>query len=450
MPVTFKLVEPGEGIKSVDVLEILIKEGDTLTANQAILQVQADKATTPITCPHAGKVTKIHVSLGDKIDVGAPILDVETGAGAAKSEPAPAKAEPAASKPAPAPSHPELKPSATAPQAPAATQAPAAKSLVHSDNGPIPAGPASRREARELGIDLRYVQGSGKRGRITPEDVRASATSPAPSSPAAAAPASTPSASPKPAPAKVEVPPGEASRDAFGPTKVAKLAGIRRAIADQMHRSWSIIPRVTNMDDVDVTDLERLRQGVPPDQFGANVKLTMMPFIMKAVALALKQRPTVNASIDLDKNQIIYKQYVHLGIAVDTPNGLVVPVIRDVDRMTIPEIARALSNTTQRVRSSQFSIEDLKGGSFTISNLGAVGGTYSTPIINYPEVAILLLGRSRKMPVVVGDDDRVEVRLMMPLSISYDHRLVDGAEAARFLALVKNYLGNPGSLLLAE
>jgi len=223
---------------------------------------------------------------------------------------------------------------------------------------------------------------------------------------------------------------------------------IRRTIAAQMVRSASTIPHVTNFDDADITDLEALRKSIPPGFLGPEIKLTLMPFLMKAVALALRRHPALNASLDMqpDNEQIIYKEYVNIGVAVDTPRGLVVPVVRSVDRMTIPEIAKAVAELAQRARTAQFAIEETRGGAFTISNLGAVGGTYSTPIINFPEAAILLAGRSRWMPVVRGE--QIEKRLMLPLSLSYDHRLVDGATAARFLNEVIDWLQNPGKLLL--
>ena len=214
-----------------------------------------------------------------------------------------------------------------------------------------------------------------------------------------------------------------------------------------MHESWSTCPRVTNFDDADVTALEDIRQNSKKEYAEGGVKLTSMPFLIKAVAMALKAHPVINASVDLEQGQIIYKDYVNVGIAVDTERGLVVPSLRSADKMGIPDIARQLGEMAENVRENNFSIDDLRGGTFTISNLGAIGGTYSTPIINTPETAILLVGRSRKLPVVI--DDKVEVRLMMPLSLSYDHRLIDGGAAARFLNDVIGYLEAPSRLLLA-
>ena len=223
---------------------------------------------------------------------------------------------------------------------------------------------------------------------------------------------------------------------------------IRETIALKMHESWSTVPRVTNFDDADVTDLETMRQASKADYAKSGIKLTTMPFVIKAAAMALKSNPLLNASIDVPNGKIIYKHYVNVGIAVDTDRGLVVPSLRQANQLSIPQIARALGKIAEDARTGNFKLEDLRGSTFTISNLGAIGGTYSTPIVNTPEVAILLIGRSRKLPIV-GDDDEIKVRLMMPLSLSYDHRLVDGGAAARFLVDVIRYLSAPSRLLMA-
>lgn len=287
-----------------------------------------------------------------------------------------------------------------------------------------------RRLAREVGIDLNAVSGTGESGRITRDDimkvVRGSGGRVATSGGTAG---------------------GTGQSDAFGPVRVEKMPKIRQTIARKMHESWETCPRVTNFDDADVTDLEALRQNNKADYAERGIKLTTMPFLIKAVAMALKAHPVINASIDLDAGQIIYKEYVNVGIAVDTDRGLVVPSLRDADKMAIPDIAKSLGDMATKVRSGEFGVDDLRGGTFTISNLGAIGGTYSTPIINTPETAILLAGRSRKLPVVVGDE--IMIRLMMPLSISYDHRLIDGGAAARFLNDVIEFLESPNKLLLA-
>jgi pyruvate dehydrogenase E2 component (dihydrolipoamide acetyltransferase) len=242
--------------------------------------------------------------------------------------------------------------------------------------------------------------------------------------------------------------PGTPSQDDYGPIRVDRMTKIRKTIAAQMHKSWETVPRVVNFDDADVTELEAFRQTSKDDYASRGIKLTTMPFLIKAVATALKHHPSLNANLDTENEQIIYKDYVNLGIAVDSDRGLVVPTLKNADQMSIPDIAYALADLAARVRNNDFAVSDLRGGTFTISNLGAIGGTYSTPIVNVPEVAILLVGRSRKLPVVM-DDDSIRPRLMMPLSLAYDHRLVDGATAARFLNDVIAYLEAPSRLLLA-
>ena len=321
----------------------------------------------------------------------------------------------------------------------------------------VPAGPAVRRFAREVGIDLATVTGTGEGGRITREDVLAAVRSSGSSRTQVAVPAASQantltSASPplaSPVGGNKVIPlPGQPSQDDYGPVRVERMAKIRKVIANQMHKSWSTVPRVTNFDDADVTDLEAFRATSKDDYAAQGIKLTTMPFLIKAVATALRHHPAINAVLDMENDQIIYKDYVNIGIAVDTERGLVVPNIRHADALTIPDIARALSDLAARVRGGEFGVNELRGGTFTISNLGAIGGTYSTPIVNVPEVAILLVGRTRKLPVVMPDDS-IKARLMMPLSLSYDHRLVDGGTATRFLNDVIAYLEAPSRLLLA-
>ena len=303
----------------------------------------------------------------------------------------------------------------------------------------VAAGPAIRRFAREVGVDLRRVSGSGEHGRITRDDVlkvvRGGGTK---------TPAGTDSTTTKTQSTGAGA---SGESDNWGPVRVEKMPKIRRTIAKKMHESWETCPRVTNFDDADVTDLETIRQASKADYASKGIKLTSMPFLIKAVAMSLKSNPVINASVDMDAGTVVYKEYVNVGIAVDTERGLVVPSLRSADVKSIPEIAKDLSDIAERSRSNNFELEELRGSTFTISNLGSIGGTYSTPIINVPETAILLTGRSRKMPVVV--DDEIKIRLMMPLSISYDHRLIDGAAAARFLNDVKGYLQAPSRLLMA-
>lgn len=455
MTIEFKLPELGENVTSGDIVKVLVHEGQEIRPNESAFELETDKAVVEIPASDGGTVVKIHVSEGQKVNVGQVLLTIEPAETETPVEPPASAAKPTAATTAPAaPSEPRPSGSGkqTEPVASAASRSRLAlgeksdadetprepgPAAAH-DDGLIPAGPVARRMARELGVDLSQVAGSGPHGRITPEDVERGAA--------------RRGSSPKTAPAGAEIrepvtPPGRADHDAWGPVRRDRISQIRRTIARHMSHSASTIPHVTNFDDADVTELDALRRGVPPGYLGPGIKLTMMPLVLRAVAIALRQHPLVNASLDEENDEIVYKEYVNLGVAVDTPRGLVVPVLRGVDRMTIPEIAEAVGRLAEQARGAQFAIEDLRGGTFTVSNLGAVGGTYSTPIINHPEAALLLLGRSRRMPV--ARDDRIETRLMLPLSLSYDHRLVDGATAGRFLNQVIDLLETPGKLLLS-
>jgi pyruvate/2-oxoglutarate dehydrogenase complex dihydrolipoamide acyltransferase (E2) component len=465
MSIDIKLPDLGDGIELADVLNVLVSEGETIDKDQDIIEIETDKATAEVPSTHAGTVTKIHVEAGQTVPVGAPLLTLDAAAAeepaaaeaaqtkATTSEPAPDdEAEPPSEQPTTQTAPPPQKPTppaaapssqGAAPDAPTpAAPASAAPSQAESAGpmGDAPAGPAVRRFAREVGVDLSTIAGTGPGGRILREDVLKAVREA--SAPAVAAPAAE-----MPDVPDAVVPKGDDSADAHGPVRVERMSRIRRTIAEKMHESWTTIPRVTNFDDADLTELEKVRQKSKRDYAAVGIKLTTMPFVIKAVAMSLRAHPVMNASIDMDAGEILYKQYVNIGIAVDTERGLVVPVLRNADRMVIADIARAISTIADDARTNNFAVEDLRGGTFTISNLGAIGGSYSTPIINAPEVAILLVGRSRKVPMVV--DNQIVIRTLMPLSLSYDHRLVDGAEAARFLNHVKSYLENPSRLLLA-
>lgn len=474
-----KLPSLGEGIESGDVLEILVSVGDIVKKEQSLIEMETDKATVSVPSPAAGKILSITVKEGQSVPVGSVIATIEASGAATPAPakaPAPAAAAPAqqpaaAPTPAPAP-QPSAAPVAPKPESvrpapvaparpvavPAAPVAAAPVSAPAEDQGTpfaddvIPAGPAIRRLAREVGVDLASVVGTGEAGRITREDVMSvvrhasqAARTPAPVTPSPASGISESKSASKSPAANL---PGTPSQDDYGPIRVDRMTKIRKTIANQMHRSWESVPRVVNFDDADVTELEAFRQTSKDDYASRGIKLTTMPFLIKAVATALKHHPSLNATLDMENEQIIYKDYVNLGIAVDSDRGLVVPTLKNADRMSIPDIAYALADLANRVRSNDFAVSDLRGGTFTISNLGAIGGTYSTPIVNVPEVAILLVGRSRKLPVVM-DDDSIKPRLMMPLSLAYDHRLVDGATAARFLNDIIAYLEAPSRLLLA-
>lgn len=499
MATEIKLPSLGEGVESGDVLEIYVKVGDVVKPEQSLLELETDKATVAVPSPLSGKILSIAIQEGDTVKVGQVIGTIEATAAASSqaSSQAPTPAPPAASapkptapSPAPAAAHSVAQPAAPvapapvapAPVAPVApkpiappkpTAAPiaagvsasgASGSPAQDSDEVIAAGPAIRRFAREVGVDLSGVSGTGDSGRITREDVlaivrhqgQAAAAKPAASvptssasSPALGAPANSGVESPaKAAASKGIEKPGTPATDDYGPIRVDRMTKIRKMIANQMDKSWSSVPRVVNFDDADVTELEAFRQSSKDDYASRGIKLTTMPFLIKAVATALKHHGALNAQIDSENDQIIYKDYVNLGIAVDTDRGLVVPTLKNADRMSIPDIAYALADLSNRVRNNDFAVSDLRGGTFTISNLGAIGGTYSTPIVNVPEVAILLVGRSRKMPMVMQDDS-IKPRLMMPLSLAYDHRLVDGATAARFLNDIIAYLEAPSRLLLA-
>jgi pyruvate dehydrogenase E2 component (dihydrolipoamide acetyltransferase) len=478
MPTQIKLPNLGENIESGDVLTILVAEGDTVKANQDLMEVETDKATMPIPAPQAGTITKILVVEGDTVEIGAPIMEIEASVAAGKSapsKPAAPKEEKAAAQPkpkqperevdvveeadadddgleepAPARKAPPKKLKRHEPEEdeeraarPVATKAKARTSVPADDDtdenvpgdghASAAAGPAVRRLARQLGVDLRRVRPTGAGGRVTVEDVRAHVRE-TNEQVAAIMP-------------KGVTPPGSPTTDDFGGVRIEKMSRMRQTIARNMVESYTTIPQLTNFDDADVTELEDMREQSKADYADRGIKLTAMAFVIKAIAASLKRHPTLNASVDMETNTIIYKEYVNIGIAVDTERGLIVPVLRDADRKSISQIASELDELASTVRDGKFDLDLLKGGTFTISNMGAVGGTYSTPIINLPQVAIMLVGRTRPVPHIV--DDTVIARLMMPLSITYDHRLVDGAAAARFTNEVKSFLAAPGRLLLA-
>jgi len=435
MATEFKLPDLGENIASGDVVTVFVSPGDVVKPGQALLEVETDKAVIEVPCPPGGRIASVLVKKGDTVKVGQALVTLEAAGAAASAPAAPAKQPPA---PAPAAAAPAAAPTPAKKAEPTPAARPvAAPQPVELEPESVaavaavePAGPAVRRLARELGVDLARVRGTGPGGRIVREDVVAAVRQASAQGPSVRRSDST-----------------ATERDDWGPIRREQMSRMRKTIAANMVRSVQTIPHLTNFDDADVTELEHLRKASAAEYAKNNLKLTALAFVIKAVSLSLRQHPTVNASIDPDKGEIVYKDYVNVGLAVDTPRGLVVPVLRDCDRLSIPQIAQAIADTAEKAKNSQYGIEDLRGGTFTISNLGAVGGAYSTPIINWPEVAILLLGRSRKMPVI--HEDRIEPRLMMPLSLSYDHRIIDGALAARFLNEVIGYLESPGRLLLA-
>jgi len=443
MTIDIKLPDLGDGIDSGDVLDVLVQEGDDIAIDQGVVELETDKATVEVPSTHAGTVVKVHVRAGQSVAIGDSLLSLEaTASTVSAAVGATERDKPPKSSAAVAPAVPSAAPviasASTTAEQPVAVESTKPTTEVgnvdHESDG-VAAGPAIRRFAREVGVNLARVTGTGEGGRITREDVLSVVRKANQAAHVDTSFAGTESLS------------ATGEQNQWGLVRYDRLTKIRKTIASRMHESWSTIPRVTNFDDADVTQLEAMRQSAKDDYADVGIKLTTMPFVIKSVAMALRNHPDINASLDLENERIVYKEYIHIGIAVDTDRGLMVPSIRSADRLSIPDTARHLAAVADKVRGRKFSVDDLRGSTFTISNLGAVGGQYSTPIINPPEVAILLVGRARKQPVVI--DNEVQIRLVMPLSLSYDHRIVDGAVAARFLNEVIEYLESPSRTLLA-
>jgi len=424
-PFEFRLPEVSEGVAKVDVASVAVKPGDTIVKGSVVCEVETDKAVAEIPSPVAGKVTAVHVTAGTTLNIGAPLLTIETaGTATAQAAPAPATAPPAATAASAA-----APPASPAPASPA----PAPAAAITGDAGPpAPAGPATRRLARKLGVSLRQVKGSAAGGRITIEDVEAFVRErmTQPQIPAAAAAA--------PGFGIVQVAPlPDFSR--FGPVEKQPMNKIFRTAASNLHAAWVTIPHVTQHDLADITELETARRKYVKANPNAP-KITMTAIIIKAVVQALKAFPNFNSSVDMASGELVIKQYYHIGVAVDTPNGLVVPVIRNCDQKNILQVAAELAEIAGRARDRKLKAEDMQGGTFTITNLGGIGGTAFTPIVNYPEVAIL--GMSRTLNHLQLDNGQLVERQMLPLSLSYDHRAINGADAARFIVKLSGSLTN--------
>ncbi len=434
MAIEFKLPEVSEGVETADVAAILVSEGDTITANQIVAEVETEKALAEIECPHAGRVTKVHVSPGDTIPIGATILTIDAEAPAeapTEKEPDAApvaqKESESATEPAPAAASQEKTPAKPTEASAPAVVAPAVSA---EDRPPAPAGPATRRMARDLGVDLYDVKGSGPGGRITQEDVQNYVKQ------KLSAPAS--SGGPVTAPPLPDF-------SEFGPIRRERLNKIGRMAAEHLTRSWNVIPHVTQQDLADITDIELARKQFLQGTGKNGPKVTMTAIAIKAAVTALKAFPKFNSSLDPETMEIVYKDYFHIGVAVDTENGLVVPVVRDADQKSLLEIASEVVELAVAARDRKLSMENMKGGTFTITNLGGIGGTGFTPIVSYPEVAILGMSRGQKELKLI--DGELEERLMLPLSLSYDHRVVNGADAARFIVKLSALLSDPFTLL---
>jgi pyruvate dehydrogenase E2 component (dihydrolipoamide acetyltransferase) len=403
--------------KDVPIIEILVKAGDAVTAEQPLLTLESDKATLEVPAPSAGVVATIIAKVGDKVSMGTPLLtlEAETGAPAAAQPPPKAQVAPPPSAPPP--------PAPTAPiavardvDAPvAATPAAARASSLAVDFSGVFAGPAARRLARELDIDLTALQGTGDKGRITVADIKVAARG------GGGGGAGLP-----------EVPTVDFAK--FGPIETVPLSRIKRISGPRLHASWVNIPHVTHCDDADITELEAFRKSLDDEAKAdktAPYRVSLLPLLMKASAATLKAFPTFNSALSAAKDSLIYRHYWHIGVAVDTPDGLVVAVVKDVDKKGVVELARELGALSAKAREGKLAPTEMQGATFTISSLGGIGGTAFTPIVNAPEVAILGVVRSRMAPV--WDGKAFQPRLMLPLCLSYDHRVIDGAAAARFM-----------------
>jgi pyruvate dehydrogenase E2 component (dihydrolipoamide acetyltransferase) len=415
-----KLPHLGEGADSGTVVNLFVKEGDQVAKDQPILELENEKAVATIPSTGAGTVTKVFVKAGDKISVGAKLVSLSGDAAAAPVGAKPAaeapkpKAKAAAPGPETEPEHEEEQPTAESSEA------------VEKSNAEIAASPAIRKLARDLGIDLARVRGSARGGRVTIEDVRAYIQR---LQKLAAQPKANGGASAKPAAESVDF-------SKWGSVTKKPLSPLRQVIARRMTENWNAIPHVTQFDDADITNLLAVRKKYVEAYEKKGARLTVTTFILKAVAETLKKHPYLNSSLDEVTQEIVLKEYVHLGIAVDTEAGLIVPVLRDADKKDLLQLSKDLEELATKARERKIVAEDIKGGSFTISNQGGIGGGHFTPIVNKPEVAILGLGKGAAKAVV--REGKIEARTMLPLGLSYDHRVIDGGVAARFIVdLVK-------------
>ena len=409
--------------KDIPIIEIHVKPGDVVNAEDPLLTLESDKATMDVPSPRAGTVESVLVKVGDRVSEGTPVLKLRGNEEGALSQPTsllPQQEPPAAPQPTPSPA-----PAIASPAAPAAAV---------PDFSGVHAGPGVRRAARALDVDLNRVKGTGEKGRITKEDVLAFLRGPAPAQ-AAAAPSGT---------GIPEMPAQDFSK--FGPVETKPLARIKRLSGPHLHRAWLNVPHVTQNDEADITELEAYRRELDAAGKAKGYRVTLLAFLLKASASCLRQFPEFNASLSPEKDALIYKKYYNVGIAVDTPDGLVVPVLRDVDRKGVIELSQEMGVISKKARDGKLQSADMQGGSFTISSLGGIGGTDFTPIVNAPEVAILGVVRSKMAPVWNGTE--FKPRLMLPVSLSYDHRVIDGALGARFARQLCHVLEDVRRLVL--
>ena len=498
MPRPFALPDLGEGLTEAEIVKVLVNEGDVLAEVAPLLEVETDKATVEIPSPFGGRVARIHVQPGQSVKVGDVLVTFEDvasggGGGAAGGRPgfgtplagAPPRSSAPSPRREPAEAAEATRPSSAStssgrsgaaaaatvteraglgqatPTGPGsgrvaearasagpASAAEASAGTAASSVGPVPATPATRRLARELGVDLRAVRATGAGGRVTDDDVRSAVGGARPGTAAPVADGRAPGrvAVAKPLAAVGVEPPPLPRFEQWGPVARQPLSHLRRTIAERMTLSATLIPHVTHFDRADITELDAIiRRNIEPAR-EHGITLTLTSFLLKAAALALREHPQFNASLDPAAGELIVKRYYHLGVAVAAERGLIVPVIRDVDGKPLVELQRELAALAQRVREGKATLEDLRGGTFTITNIGALGGTGAIPIINYPEVAILGVARGREEPVV--HEGRIVPRMLLPISLTFDHRVADGADGARFAAAIVRRLERPEQLLL--
>jgi pyruvate dehydrogenase E2 component (dihydrolipoamide acetyltransferase) len=416
--------------KDVPIIEIQVKPGDEVKAEDPIVTLESDKATMDVPAPAAGRVAEVLVNIGDRVSEGSALLKLEpAGAPAAKAEtgkPAEAEKKTPATPPAPE-TKPEPAPSPSSMLSPPSAKPSGLPPPI--DFGGAHASPSVRRLARELDIDITRVKGTGEKGRISREDVKR---------------ALAPAGAPAPGTGIPEIPAQNFSK--FGPVETKPLSRLKRLSGPHLHRAWLNIPHVTHTDEADITDLEAYRKTLDGAAKEKGYRVTMLAFQMKASVVALKEHPEFNASLSPDKESLILKRYYHIGVAVDTPDGLVVPVIRDVDRKGILELSQELGAVSKRMREGKIAPADVQGATFSISSLGGIGGTAFTPIVNAPELAILGVARAMMRPV--WDGKAFQPRLILPLCVSYDHRVIDGALAARFTRRLADILADVRQLVL--
>jgi pyruvate dehydrogenase E2 component (dihydrolipoamide acetyltransferase) len=441
---TITLPDVGD-FRDIEVIEILVSTGDKVEPEQSILVLESDKATMEIPSPFAGTIEAVIVKVGDRLNEGDAIATISVS-GASETSPEPSVAPAAATEPAPPVADPDPEPEPTPEPARQSTEFAPGKTLrphpgadlapvATTTGSTIHATPSVRRYARELGVDLAGVIGSGAKGRIVKADVKAfikSAMTGAASSTGGIGISVT------------SLPQIDYSK--FGDIETVALSRIKKISGAHLHRSWVTVPHVTQFDEADITDLETFRKSLAKDAEKKGVRLTPLVFLMKAVVSALIEYPNFNASLDASGENLVMKKYFHIGVAVDTPNGLVVPVIRDVEKKGLFELAAELGEISMRARDGKLSPAEMQGGCFTISSLGGIGGTNFTPIVNAPEVAILGVSRSKLQPVFI--DGEFKPRLILPLGLSYDHRVIDGAQAARFSNFLNQVISDIRRVLL--